>query len=83
MIIAKKMNQFLHEQGVQYKLQKTWLLYAKYADRGYTRSETFPYTDDEGNQHNAIHTKWTQAGRLFIYSLMTGAGYLPLVELAS
>ena len=32
---AKKMNRFLHEQGVQYKLGETWLLYAKYAEMGY------------------------------------------------
>ena len=27
---AKKMNKFLHEQGVQYKLGETWLLYAAF-----------------------------------------------------
>lgn len=77
---AKRMNQFLHEQGIQYKLRKTWLLYAEHADKGYTRSETYPYKDHDGNVHNSINTKWTQSGRLFIYSLMTGAGYFPLVE---
>ena len=77
---AKKMNKFLHEQGVQYKLQNTWLLYAHYAPMGYTKSETFPYIGKDGTIHNSINTKWTQTGRLFIYSLMTSAGYLPLVE---
>lgn len=77
---AKRMNQFLHEQGVQYKLRKTWLLYADHAGKGYTRSETYPYEDSNGIIHNSINTKWTQSGRLFIYSLMTGAGYFPLVE---
>lgn len=77
---AKRMNQFLHEQGIQYKLRKTWLLYADHADKGYTRSETYPYKDSDGNVHNSINTKWTQSGRLFIYSLMTGAGHFPLME---
>ena len=45
---AKKMNKFLHEQGVQYKLGETWLLYARYAEMGYTKSETFTYP--HGNQ---------------------------------
>lgn len=77
---AQQMNKFLHKQGIQYKLQKTWLLYAKYQDKGYTRSETFPYTDHNGIVHNSISTKWTQSGRLFIYELMKAAGNLPLVE---
>lgn len=77
---AKKLNKFLHEQGVQYKIQSTWLLYAKYADKGYTKSETFPYEGNEGNYHTAISTKWTQAGRLFIYELMKKHGNLPEIE---
>lgn len=77
---AQQMNKFLHKQGVQYKLQKTWLLYAKYQDKGYTHSETYPYADHNGNVHNSISTKWTQSGRLFIYELMKAAGNLPLVE---
>ena len=77
---AVKMNRFLHQQGVQYKLGDTWLLYAKHADRGFTKSETCQYTDSEGNPHNRIHTKWTQAGRLFIYRLMTAAGHPPREE---
>ena len=77
---AQQMNKFLHKQGVQYKLQKTWLLYARYQDKGYTHSETYPYTDHNGTVHNSINTKWTQSGRLFIYELMKAAGNLPLVE---
>jgi anti-repressor protein len=77
---AKSMNQFLHERGVQYKMNKTWLLYARYADKGYTKSETFPYTDNDGVIHNAVHTKWTQQGRLFIYELMKANGHLPDME---
>lgn len=77
---AKKLNKFLHEQGVQYKLQGTWLLYSKYADKGYTKSETYPYEGSTGNYHTAINTKWTQAGRLFIYNLMKNAGHTPIIE---
>lgn len=77
---AKKLNQFLHEHGVQYKLQNTWLLYSKYADKGYTKSETYPYEGSYGNIHTAINTKWTQAGRLFIYELMKQHGNKPIIE---
>ena len=77
---AKRMNQFLHDKGVQYKVRKTWVLYAGHAEKGYTKSETFPYIDSEGETHTAINTKWTQKGQLFIYDLMSAEGYLPLVE---
>jgi prophage antirepressor-like protein len=77
---AKRLNAFLHEKGVQYKLQGTWLLYSKYADKGYTKSETYPYEGSYGNTHTAINTKWTQAGRLFIYDLMKKHGNLPQIE---
>ena len=77
---ANKMNKFLHEQGVQYKIQKTWVLYSNHAGQGYTKTETVPYTDQNGIVHNATHTKWTQKGRLFIYDLMKTAGNIPFVE---
>lgn len=77
---AKKMNKFLHEQGVQYKLGETWLLYAKYAEMGYTKSETFTYPGHDDTVHSKVGTKWTQAGRLFIYDLMKNAGHAPVIE---
>lgn len=77
---ARQMNAFLHQRGVQYKLNGTWLLYSQYAGNGYTKSATSTYKDCSGNAHANVFTKWTQAGRLFIYQLMTAAGYLPLME---
>ena len=77
---ARQMNAFLHQRGVQYKLNGTWLLYSQYAGNGYTKSATSTYRDCSGNAHANVFTKWTQAGRLFIYQLMTAAGYLPLME---
>lgn len=77
---ATKLNGFLHDKGVQYKMGDTWILYANHADKGYTKSSTFAYTDGLGGNRASIHTKWTQKGRLFIYDLMKAAGNLPLVE---
>ena len=77
---AKKMNKFLHEQGVQYKLGETCLLYARYAEMGYTKSETFTYPGHDDTVHSKVGTKWTQAGRLFIYGLMKNAGHAPIIE---
>lgn len=41
---ANRMNQYLHEKGVQYKQgNKIWLLYQKYAEMGYTNTKTHSY----------------------------------------
>ena len=71
------LNKFLNKKGVQYKQSGTWLLYQKYAQMGYTKSETFI---DEKTGFTKLNTKWTQKGRLFIYELMKSNGYLPVIE---
>lgn len=78
---AKRMNKYLHEKGVQYKQGgRIWLLYQKYADKGYTCTKTMPYTGNNGDVHSVVYTYWTQAGRLFIYDLLKENGILPLIE---
>lgn len=78
---ANRMNQYLHEKGVQYKQSgKIWLLYQKYAERGYTNTKTQVIARNDGSVHTAVHTYWTQAGRLFIYDLLKADGILPTVE---
>ena len=74
---AKKLNQILKEKKVQFKQRKTWFLYQKYAEQGYTQSKTYLYDDDN---HTAMHTLWTQKGRLFIYGLLKEDGILPVME---
>lgn len=78
---ARKLNEYLHEHGVQYKQGKTWLLYQKYAGMGYTSTKTHTYHGDDGTEHAAEpHTYWTQKGRLFIYDLLKSDGVFPLIE---
>ncbi len=77
---AKWLNDLLHTLSVQFKQGGVWLLYEKYADKGYTRSRTHTYSGDDGMQHSKLHTYWTQKGRLFIYELLKSHGILPLVE---
>ncbi|MBP1534211.1 MAG: phage antirepressor KilAC domain-containing protein [Ruminococcus sp.] len=74
------LNGWLHEQGVQYKQGEVWLLYQKYADKGYVKSKTYTVTDENGNPLAKPHTCWTQKGRLMIYELLKEHGILPLVE---
>ena len=77
---AMWLNDLLHTLSVQFKQGGVWLLYDKYADKGYTRSKTHTYSGDDGMQHSKLHTYWTQKGRLFIYELLKSHGILPLVE---
>lgn len=73
---AKALNKLLHEMGVQYKLDRTWILYQQFAEQGYTQSRTYAIDADR----STMHTYWTQKGRLFLYDLLKGVGILPLIE---
>lgn len=77
---ANRMNRYLSENGVQYKQGKIWLLYQKYAEKGYTSTKTFSTPGSDGDLHNHVHTYWTQAGRLFIYGMLKAEGIVPLIE---
>lgn len=77
---GRKMNNLLHEFGIQYKQSGQWLLYAKYHDKGYTHSKTINITRTDGSPDVTMETKWTQKGRLFIYELLKSKDILPLVE---
>ena len=78
---ATKLNQYLQQKGIQFKQGgKIWLLYQKYAEKGYTSTKTHSYSGSDGSTHTKVHTYWTQRGRLFIYDLLKADGILPLVE---
>lgn len=77
---GNKLNELLHELGVQYKQSSQWLLYAKYQDKGYTHSETVNITRSDGRADIKMNTKWTQKGRLFLYTILKANGILPIIE---
>lgn len=74
---ANKMNQVLHELGVQYKQGGTWLLYSNYQNEGYTHTEMRLW---EGSTKMKPNTKWTQKGHLFIYDFLKKHDILPTIE---
>lgn len=74
---ANGMNKLLHELGVQYQHSKTWLLYSKHQDKGYTHTEMIPV---QGSDNLKPSTKWTQKGHIFIYQLLKQNNVLPLIE---
>lgn len=76
-ISGRAFNSLLHKLGIQYRLRDTWLLYQEYAGKGYTQSCTYFINSD----HSAMHTYWTQKGRLFLYDLLKSKhGILPMIE---
>ena len=77
---ARWLNEKLHELGVQYKQNEIWLLYQKYAEKGYTSTKTHTHLGSDGDLRSKVHTYWTQKGRLFIYDLLKTHGYVPLME---
>ena len=78
---AMRMNEYLHDRGIQFKQGDIWLLYQKHAPNGYTKTNTHIYEDSKGIQHTKVHTKWTQKGRLFIYEQLKADGIYPQIEM--
>lgn len=77
---ANWLNKYLHEKGVQFKQGGIWLLYQKYAEKGYTSTKTHTFNGKDGKPRTGLHTYWNQKGRLFIYELLKQGGILPIME---
>lgn len=69
-------NKMLHDYGIQYSIRNSWVLYAEYANLGYTQSKTYQIGDDKA----IMHTCWTQAGRIFLYNFLAERGIMPMCE---
>lgn len=78
---AIALNRLLHAEGIQFLNNNMWVLYQKYADKGYVGTKTYAYPNKAGKMVNTrMQTFWTQKGRLFIYELLKGKGIKPIVE---
>ena len=75
------MNKLPHELKVQHKVGKQWILYKKHMSQGYTKSHTTEIPISDGGTKVVMNTKWTQKGRLFLYELLKGNGFLPQMDL--
>ena len=62
---ATELNKILSEKKVQFKQNETWVLYSKYADKGYT--DIKQQVLDNGKV--VYDRKWTQLGRKFLLEL--------------
>lgn len=74
---AKSFNRMLNDLGIQYNLGGVWLLYSKYQNGGYTKTETYSIINTDETK---VLTKWTQKGRIFLYEKLKKKGILPIME---
>lgn len=63
---AMKLNKLLEEHKIQYCANKTWLLYSKYADKGYTDIKQ----TELDNGKIVYDRRWTGLGRDFLIDLV-------------
>ena len=73
---AAHFNALLHDLGIQFKRNGTWVLYSEYAKEGYTVTHTHLRDGVEV----WVHTYWTQKGRKWLYERLKCYGYVPVVE---
>ncbi|MCE9058900.1 phage antirepressor [Parabacteroides distasonis] len=69
---GRELNRRLKALGIQFRLGGTWLLTARYQKEGYTRTHTHSWQSRCGETGTAMHTVWTEKGRLFIHRLFSG-----------
>jgi len=62
---AIALNNSLEKKGVQFKQNKTWVLYSKHANQGYVEIKQ----EVLDNGHVIYHRRWTQIGREFLLKL--------------
>lgn len=74
-ISAMRLNNLLHEAGLQRKVNGQWLLYRDYMNKGFTTSCT-DYC--EVNRYCNIQTLWTQKGRMLIHEILVSLGIYPV-----
>ena len=68
---GRELNRRLKALGIQFRLGGTWLLTARYQKEGYTRTHTHSWQSRCGETGTAMHTVWTEKGRLFIHCLFS------------
>ena len=77
---ANRFNELLHSHEIQYKKGDQWLLYAKYQNKGYVFSSSFPVPHKNQPVEVKMTTKWTQKGRKFLYDFLKARGVVPTIE---
>jgi anti-repressor protein len=73
---AISLNRLLKDLGVQYFQNGTWVLTAKYQNKGLTKTKTFTFQSSNGETKTTMQTVWSEKGRKFIHDLLFQNGSL-------
>ncbi|MDY0104628.1 MAG: phage regulatory protein/antirepressor Ant [Lentimicrobium sp.] len=68
-LTAIKLNKWLFEQQLQFKVNGSWVPAAKIKDKDFMRSRTYTYTDHTGVIRSSLLYYWTERGRQYIIQL--------------
>lgn len=66
---GRKLNKCLHQLGIQYRQNGTWLLYSKYENLGFTKLVPGQLENRNGDAYPIVNSRWTEKGRAFIHQL--------------
>lgn len=67
---AKMLNLKLQKLGIQFLCNGQWVLYSRYQNKGYTKTNAYPYGNHEdGTIRTRALTVWTEKGRKFLHDL--------------
>lgn len=64
---SHKLNTYLNDKGIQFKMSGMWMLYKEYDGKGYAEIRTYVNKKKETTCHYLV---WTEKGKEFIYNLL-------------
>lgn len=64
---SHKLNTYLNDKGIQFKMSGMWMLYKEYDGKGYAEIRTYVNKKKETTCHYLV---WTERGKEFIYNLL-------------
>ena len=68
-----KLTKALIDKKICYKRSNTYMLYAEYAEQGYTKPRTSRFFHRDGTPGSNTYTVWTEKGRMFLHELFNVA----------
>lgn len=71
---ARALNKILWEEHLIHSVNGQWILYKRWMNKGFTKSETINVPRADGSSKVVMNTKWTQKGRLKIHEILTAVG---------
>lgn len=72
-LTAIDLNEILHKQGIQFKVNGQWVLYEKYQHKGYTKAAKVGWR--KSNKDPLYTTYWTERGVRFIENVLLELGH--------